>query len=1285
MEQTLTQEPFLTVIAHRYKVLGCLGKGGMGIAYRVRDMLTGEVVTLKAGLPMESFTAGRLPFRAPTPHEPTHTRQPTILYEDTESGQTIDPDDRQALDDNQTVFIHVKEEGGTVETMSTETQLSVVSDDTQGPTATVFSKRTRRYTEPAERLALAQEFALLAGLRHPNIISVLDYGFDEKREPFFTMELVKEARNIVHASEKASLGVRVDFLLQTLEALRYLHRRGVIHRDLKPSNVLVSNGHVKVLDFGISLRLHEAIAHRGSIAGTFGYIAPEILLKSPASERSDIYAFGVLAAKVIFGQPPSWMGRADRSAIPGATDEQLDNLKSVIEELVSRNPEDRPGQAGEVIAMICQAMGTKAPAESVATRESFLENADFVGRAEEMAWLQSGLVQAQARSGGVVLVSGDSGVGKSRLLREMRTRALVDGFMVISGQARSDKTLPYQLWHSVIRRLVLTARPTLLELSVLKSLIDDIDLLVEADSTIPSPVAQGPEAAQGRLIGVIEDLMRRQTSPMVIILEDLQWAGAESMTVLRVLAKVLGTSQILIIGSCRTHGFDDIQAQLPNTPRLRLEPLVDAHIATLSGSILGEDGQNTSLVEMLSQETGGNPFFLIEVLRACAENTGSLAHINVNTLDQGVLAEGLSSLLAKRLDMLSDVDRALLRVAAIIGRELDMDVMRAMEPEQPWEQVLGHWHQQAMIAIEDGQWRFAHDKFRERLLVELQEMGLEARNHGRVAKAIEEVHAHRPPAGSLAYHWGKAGHQDKEAHFSALAGEQALEVGACKEAIRFLGRALELMPEDPTESADVAHRARRLIRDLFSRDTDAPPPARMMHRGRLEGLLSEAHGRFGAHSTSLQHAARALANLGQPMPSDTTAFALDALGQGALRTLQSRMPDFYARRTPPNDPRQLAAQIQTRVTETFIYTQEQMPLIWSLLRMLNLGAPAGPSPHLARAYVLAAVLTGLLQLRGLSDACASRAMEIIDIIDTPYDTIFVKLRVGICRLYVADWAMAERLLGEGLSLAQTIKDPRQSLECQVVLGLVLATQGRFEEAIGHHEDSLREGQRLGDRQVPFWSSLLLAYSHLRQRRLTQARQMLDVASEWLSEESVEADVVLYHGLRSVVCEREGHHLEAIAAARNVLTTVSKQVPVAYWTFFGIATAAETCLNLVAQPQYKRDKSLMADTRKLCKALDSFGSKVPFATGAALRCRGRLLRLEGKGRKARAKLEEAIDAGQRLGLTYDLGRAHLELAQALAPGSTGRKHAIVRAQSLLEALGSVPADVNSDDPTQIPWG
>ncbi|NDJ54439.1 MAG: serine/threonine-protein kinase PknK, partial [Chloroflexi bacterium] len=292
------------------------------------------------------------------------------------------------------------------------------------------------------RFALAAEFQTLASLRHPHIINVLDYGFDDVHQPYFTMQFLADAQTFVDAGRGQPIDVQVDLLIQTLQALAYLHRRGVLHRDLKPGNVLVEevDGQkiVKVLDFGLSIVREEAT----ETVGTLAYMSPEIVQGGKASFASDLYAVGVMAYEIMAGRHPFDEGSGPSmllmQVISKAPDMTLldapPDLVEVIESLLAKNPGERLGSADAVIEALCEATNRPVPVETQAIRESFLQSAAFVGRDEEMAKLRSALQEAVNGSGSSWLIGGESGVGKTRLLNELRIGALVEGVIVVRGQ-----------------------------------------------------------------------------------------------------------------------------------------------------------------------------------------------------------------------------------------------------------------------------------------------------------------------------------------------------------------------------------------------------------------------------------------------------------------------------------------------------------------------------------------------------------------------------------------------------------------------------------------------------------------------------------------------------------------------------------------------------------------------------------------------------------------------------------------------------------------------------------
>jgi serine/threonine protein kinase len=309
----------------------------------------------------------------------------------------------------------------------------------------IFTTRSDHSNPP---LALANEFQALASLRHPNIISVLDYGFDSDGNPYFTMELLESGENILTAGRALPAPGKAELLSQLLSALIYLHRRGVLHRDLKPDNVLVAGGRVRVVDFGLSIAVDQVTG----TAGTLIYMAPEMLQGGRATPATDLYAVGMIAYQLFAGRLPydlsqfmAFIYNPDPAALNLDAIDGPDALRTLIGALLSRTPEAR-GEARTVLAALHQAVGLPSPHETGEQRESFLQAARLIGREAELRQLQAALNAAADGRGSAWLIGGESGVGKSRLMDELRALALVRGFLVLSGVSSEGIGLPYDLW-----------------------------------------------------------------------------------------------------------------------------------------------------------------------------------------------------------------------------------------------------------------------------------------------------------------------------------------------------------------------------------------------------------------------------------------------------------------------------------------------------------------------------------------------------------------------------------------------------------------------------------------------------------------------------------------------------------------------------------------------------------------------------------------------------------------------------------------------------------------------
>jgi predicted ATPase len=229
---------------------------------------------------------------------------------------------------------------------------------------------------------------------------------------------------------------------------------------------------------------------------------------------------------------------------------------------------------------------------------------------------------------------------------------------------------------------------------------------------------------------------------------------------------------------------------------IKLQRLTEAEITELSGSILGEAGRRTEVLALLQRETEGNAFFLVEVVRALAQEAGRLSDVGRVSLPARIFPRGIKTIVHRRLERVPTEARSLLHLAAVAGREIDLKLISRLDGHLKLSDWLTMCANAAVLELRDGRWRFTHDKLRDGLLSTLDDaQWVDA--HRRVAVAIEQTYPDEPDqAARLADHWAIAGDSRRERYYAGLAGQHAAARFATAEAIAHLSRALDLIPPD---------------------------------------------------------------------------------------------------------------------------------------------------------------------------------------------------------------------------------------------------------------------------------------------------------------------------------------------------------------------------------------------------------------------------------------------------------------------------------------------------------
>ncbi len=1100
-------------------------------------------------------------------------------------------------------------------------------------------------TAPTEdnelRTALAQEFRVLASLRHPNIVSVLDYGFDEQRQPYFTMELLEQGRHIDVAARERPQADQTDLILQMLQALVYLHRHGILHRDLKPSNVLVIGNTVKVLDFGLALFENT----EDTALGTLPYMAPELLYGHRADERTDLYAVGLVIYEILVGLHP-FEDENRQELLNNILSKHPDlrplemAMRPLIHRLLQKDPNSRYRSAAEVIDALMRARQIAKPRETAAARESFLQAARMIGRESERALLTDALGSAVRDRGSVWLIGGESGVGKSRLLDELRTAALVRGAQVVRGRTLSEGASPYSLWREPLRYLALISELDALGASTLKPLLPDIAQTLNRQVDDPPPL--DPEAAQTRLLAVIETMLRRLDQPLVILLEDLHYAGEESLALLNSLARLASRISLLVVGSYRDDENPSLPASLPLANHIRLPRLPREDIPALAMAMLGDIGNHPDLVDLLDRETQGNLFFIVEVVRALAEEAGDLAHITEINLHRRVLTGGVRQIIQRRLARVPDWARDLLRVAAAVGRQIDLELLAAMNLQTDmtrWVNACAN----VVLAAQGDQWIFAHDKLRDALLQELDEGALRA-IHRRIAEAIESSRPASASAAQLTYHWSLAGDPAKEGHYARIAGEEAYRNGAWNEALTLLGRAYTLRNALSLSSLDAA---------------------------RLQRLQGDVCYRMGNLNDSRKHLRRAATDLNWSMP-DNAAEMTAKLFQEMTRQVGHRTLPFFRRSTQPREwllETHRVAMIEAEIA--FLRNETASMLVYGV-GALNQAEVAGISPELAKGSANMCYAVSNIGQAVLAGVYKRQARKVAEQVGDPSVQEFALRRTSLLDIGLGKWDEASDALKSSLEYAAALGDLQAREESLDFLASLLYYRGEFERSRELFAEVHAIATRTGSLLHQSWGLLGQAQNNLRLGQLDRAADLLRNALTILEGDQVNDLLTLIqaYGLLAVTECYRGRFAESDILVLESLERLGKSEPNGFALLEGYAGSAEAELLMIEKlaendPMHAALLSRATDSVRRVHAL---GKSIPIVRPRALMLSGWLTYVAGDPAAAYEKLRSAAKAADAIGMPFEVAFANYHLGRLLPQGDAARPKVLGVACALFTRLG-----------------
>lgn len=642
-----------------------------------------------------------------------------------------------------------------------------------------------------QRLAeLRHEFHVATRVKGPGVIEALELIEDADR-PFLVFEDIDGVSLTRAFPSKVGASTFFPIALQICDALAGIHARGVIHKDIKPQNIIINpqTGQVKLTDLAIASLLADEVSTLDppeKLVGTLAYMAPEQTgrIGRGIDARADLYALGVTFFELLAGRRPFPQTDAmelvhahiarEPPALIAVEPSVGHGLSDLVAHLLAKDADARYRSAQALRADLRHLLLTRGDAAASAapfTPGRRHRGAEFrlpqalYGRERERERLLAAFAHAAAGARALVLVTGYSGAGKSALVHEVHRPIVARRGTFVAGKFdQFNRSVPFatlaQTMRSLVDRVVAGSDAEVelwrrrlqgalgSQVAVLLETLPELELIVGKHP--PAPALGGAEAQNRLHLAVLRFFaaFAQADHPLVVFLDDLQWADAATLAVLKALCTDPELAHLLVIGAYRDHEVDahhpltralrEIDAAATHVVRIALAPLIAGDVRRLVADALAEEPRDVQgLADEVFRRTEGNPLFTREFLKQILaerllryDEAAERWRWDIAEIRAASIPDDVADLLLDRIRRLRPAARRALEVAACVGTDFDLQTLATVTGADPGELGRGLWEaiQSGLVAALDASYRllahsgagvrelrlrFVHDRIRQ--------------------------------------------------------------------------------------------------------------------------------------------------------------------------------------------------------------------------------------------------------------------------------------------------------------------------------------------------------------------------------------------------------------------------------------------------------------------------------------------------------------------------------------------------------------------------------------------